>query len=453
MARERMPNFVARKSKWTAVFRSGWFVFWPATVLALALIIICLNTFWHPLQFLSSVFPGLGHTVYKVDRVEPTCTEEGNVQYYTCWKCDNLYTDRECTQKIEPAETVIPIVEHNLVHNEGVDSTYIQLGIKEHWSCVDCLQTFEDDKATKPLDDVVIPLKVGDATTCTHVYKKHIVIECGGKDKFEYYTCEECNNAFTKSEYAEEYTYFELAEYTRGHKLEFVPAKESTCEERGYPAHYKCTDKNCKKLYSDPNGRNEVLMSDLLLTYDHNMDHGVLNNSAKPLISDNTHLYFCWECERMFADYEGEREVMRPMNVNLFGMSISIWTIAAVVYTLIYIIVLIWTFVIIKSNYIEFYDDYVIQNSGVFFRRSRKSIFPQITRVSTRKHFLNYGDILIDVVGPWDIDFVGIARPEELRSYLLDHMVNSAAVENISSNPYLAVLATTPDTLFPGDIF
>ena len=124
----------------------------------------------------------------------------------------------------------------------------------------------------------------------------------------------------------------------------------------------------------------------------------------------------------------------------LMGMDISLWTVILAGWTLIFLIAMIWTLIIIRCNYIEFYDSYVIQKKGVIFRESKKTIFPQITAVKTSRNFFGYGDVIIDVVGPWDVDLTKIKRPEDVREYLVDHMVNSVAVENLGNNPYIAAL-------------
>ena len=128
--------------------------------------------------------------------------------------------------------------------------------------------------------------------------------------------------------------------------------------------------------------------------------------------------------------------------VNLFGtLKWSLWTVILAGWSLFFLIAMIWTLIIIRCNYIEFYDSYVIEKRGVIFRHSKKTIFPQITSVTTRRNILGYGDVMIDVVGPWDVELTKLKRPEDVREYLVDHMVNSVAVENIGNNPYIAAMA------------
>ncbi len=103
------------------------------------------------------------------------------------------------------------------------------------------------------------------------------------------------------------------------------------------------------------------------------------------------------------------------------------------------LIVIICHIVILRCHTIEFFDGYVIEKWGVFIRNSKKTVFPRITGVSTRRNILGYGNIYIDVVGPaWDINFKKMARPNKLRNFLSYYMLTNSALENISNNPYIA---------------
>ena len=37
----------------------------------------------------------LGHTMRKTEAVSATCTQTGNIEYYTCIRCDKVYCDKE----------------------------------------------------------------------------------------------------------------------------------------------------------------------------------------------------------------------------------------------------------------------------------------------------------------------------------------------------------------------
>ena len=114
------------------------------------------------------------------------------------------------------------------------------------------------------------------------------------------------------------------------------------------------------------------------------------------------------------------------------------WLLLLAIWSVVPASIIIVKLVILRFTYVEFYDDHVVEKSGVFFKRSKKTVFPEVVAVNTYKNILGYGDVHIDVVGPWDVDLKKISRPEDLREYLVEHMLNTTALENISNNPYIA---------------
>ena len=131
-------------------------------------------------------------------------------------------------------------------------------------------------------------------------------------------------------------------------------------------------------------------------------------------------------------------------NMLLFGiLEWNLWTVILAGWSIVVAIYLIVNLIIIRCDYVEFYDSYVIEKEGVIWRKSKKTIFPQITGVTTHRNILGYGEVNVDVVGPWDVNLEKIKRPEDVREYLVDHMVNSVAVENIGNNPYIASLTAS----------
>ncbi len=128
-------------------------------------------------------------------------------------------------------------------------------------------------------------------------------------------------------------------------------------------------------------------------------------------------------------------------DITINGVTRNLLTIILACWSGVFVVIFFWKLIVVRCDYVEFYDDYVIVKKGVIFRKSEKKIFPQILSVRTHRNILGYGTVDIDVVGPWDLDLSKRKRPEDLREYLVDHMVNSVAVENIGNNPYIAAMA------------
>ncbi|MBQ9070904.1 MAG: hypothetical protein IJY23_06120 [Clostridia bacterium] len=131
-------------------------------------------------------------------------------------------------------------------------------------------------------------------------------------------------------------------------------------------------------------------------------------------------------------------KILTPIVDKILGEYLSNWLIVLALWAIVPISIIVVKIIIIRHKYIEFYDTCVVEKTGVFFKHSKKTVFPEVTAVKTYKNILGYGKVHVDVVGPWDIDFEKMARPEDLREYLVHHMLNTAAVENISNNPYIA---------------
>ena len=82
-----------------------------------------------------------------------------------------------------------------------------------------------------------------------------------------------------------------------------------------------------------------------------------------------------------------------------------------------------------KKHVIEFYDRYVIEKSGILNKRETKFIFAGVCSVVVNQTLLgricNYGDVIVDVVGKrWGINTFGISRPQELKRFIEEKIIN-----------------------------
>ena len=185
------------------------------------------------------------HELQHFEAKEPTCTDEGNIEYWYCAGCGKYFSDetagkeiakektvlvatgehdwsewvtdsesscttggirhRVCNDCGERQEEALPIGEHNMTHVAAVSATCIDEGNVEYWHCEVCGKNFADEDAEELLEDVVLPLG--------------------------------------------------------SHKLEYVEQVSSTCVEAGNMAHWYC--EICGKNFADRNA--EELLADLSL--------------------------------------------------------------------------------------------------------------------------------------------------------------------------------------------
>ena len=165
--------------------------------------------------------PGHTHTLTLVPEKKATCTETGNLAYYTC-TCGKWFTDPEGTAEINDHNSVILLmISHNVSTDWSHDDGF-------HWhTCSGCDGKLDFTPHT--WDNGVITTQPTEE-----------------KDGVKTYTCAVCKRTKTESVPALQHT----------HELEYIAAVDPTCSKTGNIAHYHC--KKCGKNYSDSNGKNEL---------------------------------------------------------------------------------------------------------------------------------------------------------------------------------------------------
>ncbi len=107
--------------------------------------------------------------------------------------------------------------------------------------------------------------------------------------------------------------------------------------------------------------------------------------------------------------------------------AVSIWTILFC-WLIIPIVVMIFKIIALKFETIEFYDEKVVQRSGIIAKRERQSLLTNVTSVSVNQSVLgrifNYGDVQVDLIGKWDVNTNGISNPHKLKEFLEKYLSN-----------------------------
>ena len=240
------------------------------------------------------------HILEKTEATEPTCTEDGNVEYWTCSVCKKIFSDTNGTTEIAAESTVIGKLGHNYENGKctvcgAVDADHTHTGgtatCQKKAVCTICGKEYGelaghswgDGEVTKP-------------ATCT---------EKGVKT----YTCtvEDCGE--TKAE--------DIAMLP--HTEEIIPAVAATCTTAGSTAGIKCSV--CETVLTAPeiipalghkygtDWKSDVLnhwhectvCGDKIDTAAHTEDSGTV--TVKPTTeSTGTRVYACKECGAMIRD-------------------------------------------------------------------------------------------------------------------------------------------------------
>ena len=191
----------------------------------------------------------LGHEMTFHEAKAATCTETGNVAYYSCSRCGKNFSDEAGTTEI--TDVTIPASGHTLTHHEAVKATCTETGMKEYWSCDVCGKLFSDAEGTSETTEADLVIAALGHTMTHHEAVKATCTEDGTK---EYWECSVCGKKFADAEGKTEIT--DVTIPASGHKLTHHEAVKATCTEDGTKEYWECSV--CGKKFADVEGKTEI---------------------------------------------------------------------------------------------------------------------------------------------------------------------------------------------------
>ena len=99
------------------------------------------------------------HDLKKTDAKAPTCTEDGNIEYWTCDICGKLFSDKDGTQEITIEDTIIKATGHNYDEPEWNWS--------EDGKTASATFTCQNDNSHKTTETAAVTSAVKTPATCT----------------------------------------------------------------------------------------------------------------------------------------------------------------------------------------------------------------------------------------------------------------------------------------------
>ena len=160
------------------------------------------------------------HTLTKTPKVNATCTQNGNIEYYTCSVCSKLFSDANGTHEISIGDTVISAQGHRPEVVPGTPATCTQSGKTDGSRCSVCHTVLQEQQTINKLGhDYVTDPSTAIAATCT----------APGKDADQ--KCSRCNDIITGA-----------TVNALGHSYKDVPNSTvaATCTSEGKAADQKC---------------------------------------------------------------------------------------------------------------------------------------------------------------------------------------------------------------------
>ena len=194
------------------------------------------------------------HSYSYIEKVDATATTHGTKDHYKCDYCSKLFEKNENEEYVEVTEEYLTI--HNLVELAAKKATCTQYGNKECFvcSCPTCDKIYTKDSSGNLVEadwsDVLIE--------AAHSYGTEIAEVAATESKHgtkAHYKCSVCSKLFVK----DGSIYVEATEESLVlHNLLEVEAKNATCTEDGNKAYSKCTCEGCGKLFTKDESGNLV---------------------------------------------------------------------------------------------------------------------------------------------------------------------------------------------------
>ena len=238
------------------------------------------------------------HDLSHHDAVPPTCTTDGNVEYWECSLCQKDFSDAKGTAEI--TDIVKSALGHSLIKTDEKAPTCTDDGNRAYWTCTECRNIFSDDAGLNPttLADVTVSATghtwsndwssdgTGHWHDCTNAncpitennQKDGYAVHTPGDEATETtpQTCDVCG--------------YELAPalgHIHANHLTFIAEVPETCTADGVKAHYEC---ECGKLFADDQAATEVTLESLKIAAHHT--YGTDWESD----NDDNHYHVCSVC-------------------------------------------------------------------------------------------------------------------------------------------------------------
>lgn len=170
---------------------------------------------------------------------------------------DGVAEDAPPTALLVEEETLKHV--HEIVYVPEVPATCTEDGMKEHYACKGCGQTYTDAEGTQPIETMYL---VNDAYHDLTRYSEQIA-SCSLRGYIDHFKCGKCGKLFADEETQHELSEEEVFTYVE-HTLEAIPETPAGEETDGTKAHYFCSA--CGRFFLDEEATIEVNANDLIIS-------------------------------------------------------------------------------------------------------------------------------------------------------------------------------------------
>ncbi len=187
------------------------------------------------------VIPAAHGDLVHFDAVEPGCHYDGNIEYWVCYDCECVWADEALTQLTNIKNVVLPATgEGDLVHFEAVEPGCHYDGNIEYWVCYDCEQVWVDEALTQltNIKNVVLPAVGSD----NMAHFDAVEPDCYNNGNIEYWVCYDCECVWADEALTQLTNIKNVVLPALGHDMVYTgEVVEPTCTDDGYAEGGYCT--------------------------------------------------------------------------------------------------------------------------------------------------------------------------------------------------------------------
>ena len=233
-----------------------------------------------------------GHSLTKTEAKAATCTEDGNNEYYTCSACGKIFKDADGKTVTTVEAEKIAATGHTMTKIEAKSATCTEDGNIEYYTCSACGKAFKDADG-KTVTTVEAEKIAATGHTMTKTDAK--AATCTEDGNIAYWYCSVCNKYFSDENGTTEITLDDTV-IKAHHTMTKTDAKEPTCTAEGNNAYYTCSV--CGKVFKDEAGTQLTTVADeTLKKKDHTpvVDAAVAATCQKTGLTEGSHCSVCNE--------------------------------------------------------------------------------------------------------------------------------------------------------------
>ncbi len=135
------------------------------------------------------------HPFVHYDRVEPDCTNDGNIEYWYCPDCDQYFSDPGCTVLIDEGDIILPAAGHMMTEYPYKAATCTEDGNVAYWYCNVCEKYFSDAEGANSIRENQIGIPA-----TGHSYTETVVNPTCITGGYTLHECSLCGDSYRDNE-------------------------------------------------------------------------------------------------------------------------------------------------------------------------------------------------------------------------------------------------------------